>query len=93
AVAPSGASFDASLPGVHLRVVTGPDAQLDGATPPAGFEPTRIRTMTAAHGDLAVKTQLFARGVDLAYALVAIELLSLCAAGGFRFERNRHRLA
>ncbi|MCM2316600.1 MAG: hypothetical protein NDJ92_15740 [Thermoanaerobaculia bacterium] len=93
AVAPSGASFDASLPGVHLRVVTGPDAQLDGSGPPAGFEPTRTRTMTAARGDLAVRTQLFARGVDLAYALVAIALLTFGAAGGFRIERRRHRIA
>lgn len=93
AIAPSGASFDASLPGVHLRVVTGSEALIGGGEPPAGFAPTRIRTITAAHGDLAVRTQLFARGVDLAYALVAIALLAFGAAGGFRLERNRHRLA
>ena len=92
AVAPSGASFDASLPGVQLRVVTGSEALAAGGEPPAGFEPTRIRTMTAGRGELALRTQLFARGVDLAYALVVMTLLVVGVAGGFRIERGRHRI-
>lgn len=87
-----GASYDASLPGIHLRVATGDKALAGKAEPPAGLQPTRWRSASVEHGGLAVRTQLFARGVDLAYALVAISLLCLGGAGGFRLERNRHRL-
>lgn len=93
AVAPSGASFDASLPGLQLSVVTGPAALAGNAGPPAGFEPTRRRSMSTERDGIAVRTQLFARGVDFVYVLVAIALLAFGAAGGFRLERNRHRLA
>lgn len=87
------ARFDASLPGVRLRVATGDAARSGNVAPPAGFAPTRIRSQSVERDGLAVRTQLFARGVDLAYALVAMTILAAAAAAGARISRDRPRLA
>lgn len=85
--------LDASLPGLKLRVATGDAARAGNVEPPAGFAPTRMRSQSIERDGIAVRTQLFARGVDLAYILAAMALLGACTALGARLARHRPRLA